>query len=184
VVSDAGEITLEIVEAGDADPDQVARDVESRYRDTEYDFVNEWPIRMAVVQQHGILTHLVSIVCHLVTDGSGAMVMLDEVATRRSTPVTGVQALEQARWQRSPAGQRQNQAALRYWESLLRTVPARRFAGAVDERRPRYWEGVFTSPRPTVPCRRSPNGPGWTRRWYYCRRTPSRSRGQWASIRC
>ncbi|HTJ36339.1 MAG TPA: hypothetical protein VL738_24245 [Dactylosporangium sp.] len=48
-------------------------------------------------------------------------------------------------WQRSPAGQRQSGAALRYWEAALRTIPRQRYAGDGDPQRPRYWRGELSS---------------------------------------
>ncbi|MEV4516099.1 condensation domain-containing protein [Dactylosporangium sp. NPDC049525] len=145
VVSGSGEIALDVVDAGDDDPAEVADAVRRRYEETDYDFETQWPLRMGVVVRAGQPTHLVAIMCHLVTDGSGAAVMIAESATRVTTPVKGMQPLEQARWQRSPAGVRQNEAALRYWERLLRTIPVRRFAGSDDPRRPRHWRGEFRS---------------------------------------
>ncbi|OLB79450.1 MAG: hypothetical protein AUI14_10285 [Actinobacteria bacterium 13_2_20CM_2_71_6] len=147
VVSDSGEIALEIVDADDdADLDVFAEALKDRYQDTDYDFVNEWPVRMAVIRHRGVPTHMVVIMCHLVTDGLGGLVMLNEVGVRETAPVNGMQPLEQARWQRSPAGQRQNEAALRYWEGILRKVPPRRFTDSVDKRAPRHWRGEFSSP--------------------------------------
>jgi hypothetical protein len=146
VVWSSGEIALEIVDAGDADPDEVAEAVRLRYHDADYDFENEWPVRMAVVRRHGVLTHLVSIVCHLVTDSHGAAVMLSEVAVREAAPVVGMAPLEQARWQCSPAGERRNAAAMRYWERQLRAMSPPGATDSPDKRSPRHWQGEFESP--------------------------------------
>jgi Condensation domain len=113
VVHAAGEIVLEVVDAGDADPHEVALATQRRYERTGYDFVAEWPVRMAVVRRDGTPTHLVAIMSHLVMDGGGAAVMLAEGERNETAPVNGMQALEQVQWQRSPAGQRQSGAALR-----------------------------------------------------------------------
>lgn len=149
VVAASGEVTLQIVEAADdADPAEVAQEVFARYESDDYDYVSQWPVRMAVVRHRGVLTHRVWVMCHLVADGSAAMVMLRELAARdasgsRSAPT----ALELASWQGSAAGQRQCRAALAYWERILRTMPERMFplrepvpAG------PRYWRATFDSP--------------------------------------
>jgi hypothetical protein len=145
VVHAAGTIGLEVVDAGDADPYEAGRAVQRRYEETELDFAAEWPVRMAVIEQYGRPTHLVVIMTHLVMDGGGSAVMLAESERRETAPVAGMQALEQVRWQRSPAGQRQSAAAVRHWESTMRSVPLRRFAGDGDPRRPRYWRGELTS---------------------------------------
>ena len=133
VVAGDGEIALDIIDAaGDADPAELAEAVRLQYQDTEYDFVDEWPLRMAVIRQGDVLTHLVVVMCHLVTDGFGAGVLLEELETRPSTPLPELQSLEQARWQSGPSGERQNGKALRHWESVLRAMPLRRYREAPD----------------------------------------------------
>jgi hypothetical protein len=153
VVVSTGQIGLEVVDADDSDdPSKVAEQVEQRLRDTSFDFASDWPVRMAVVRHRGALTHQVLIMCHLVTDAAGTQVMLADLAGR--DPATGeaaappprMQPLEQARWQRSPAGRRVSEAAIRRMEALVRTIPPRRFGSAGDPRRPRYWEFGFVSP--------------------------------------
>jgi Condensation domain len=152
VLAGSGEVTLEVVEAGGADPAEVAAEVMSRYERADHDFTADWPVRMAVVCRSSVPTHQVAIFCHLVMDGAGAQAMLADLARRE--PGTGtppgppgaLQPLEQARWQDSPAGRRQCEAALRYWERLLWTIEPRRFPGSTDPRHPRQWEIGFTSP--------------------------------------
>ena len=56
------------------------------------------------IPKDGAVAAMVVRMCHLAMDGPGAQVMLREVATRHSDPITGMQSLEQARWQRSPRG--------------------------------------------------------------------------------
>lgn len=146
VVHATGEAVLEVVDAGGADPDTVAAAVHRRYVDTDLDFAAEWPIRMGVVRRYGVLTHMVVLMSHFATDAHGARVMLREVATRDGTPVSGMQPLDQARWQQSPAGRRQNDAALRYYESILRTITPRRFNQSRDIQQQPVWDGDFSSP--------------------------------------
>jgi hypothetical protein len=100
----SGSTTLEVYDAGDADPDEVANAVEQRYRSVDFAYATEWPVRMAVVVRDGLAVQLVSIMSHLVTDAVGGAIMLREVQERSTAPVTGLQPLEQAGWQRSPAG--------------------------------------------------------------------------------
>jgi antitoxin (DNA-binding transcriptional repressor) of toxin-antitoxin stability system len=145
VVAHSGEVPLEVVEAGDEDPAAVAARVEQLYRETDYDFEREWPVRWGLIQRHGRPTHRVAIMCHLVTDGFGVSVLGADLANR-DRPVAELQPLAQARWQRSPAGQRQNQQALRYWERLLRNIPAQRFRTTGERARPRYWKATLDSP--------------------------------------
>jgi hypothetical protein len=141
----SGRIVLEVFDA-ERDADSTAALVEAHYKSAVRDFAGEWPVRMGLVRRGDSLTHLVAIVCHLSTDAAGAQVMLREVAVRESVPLVGVQALELARWQRSPAGQRQHAAAERHWGTVLRALPPRPYPVSSDPREPRHWSGEYTSP--------------------------------------
>jgi hypothetical protein len=145
VVWDSGETWLDIIDAGDADPDEVAEFVRLRYWETDFDYLNDWPIRMSVVRQHGVLTHHVTVVCHISVDASGAAVMLADVADRNDEPIVGMQGLEQARWQNSPAGLRQHASAMRHWEKGLRRIPVPKPTALTDRREPRHWQGQCES---------------------------------------
>jgi hypothetical protein len=147
VVHASGEVTLEVVDTDDDDdPAKVAEEVRLRHWESDYDFVDEWPVRMAVIRHRGALTHQVVVLCHLVTDGFGGLIMLRDLASRDTTPVTATQPLEQARWQRSPAGRRHLATVLRHWEDVVRSVPAQRFPGSDDRRTPRHWQVGLDSP--------------------------------------
>ncbi|MEV8514561.1 condensation domain-containing protein [Dactylosporangium sp. NPDC051484] len=146
VVSGAGEITLDVVDTGGQDPAKLAEELRLRLQDAPYDFERDWPVRMAVVRHEGELTHLVVVMCHLITDGFGAQVLLEELDKRPETPVPDLQPLEQARWQESAGGVRLNGMALRHWESILREMPVRRYPESADKRSPRHWRGEFRSP--------------------------------------
>jgi condensation domain-containing protein len=160
VLSSSGEIPVEIVDSGTAghDPAQAAEAVRRRYRETEFDYPKEWPLRCAVITHQGAPSHLVSVFCHLSVDGFGVNAMLMDLlrrgedrigmtahlavqdiaspATSRGNP--GTPPLEQARWQESPAGQRVSDRALQYWERLMSSVPARRVVDGADPREPRF----------------------------------------------
>jgi Condensation domain len=152
VVAPAGEVRLEIVDAGAADPAQVAADLHRRWDACVFDETREWPVRWAVVVSGGAVTHQVAVVSHLVVDGPSMVTMLQDLAARdpvsgeAAGPVTSLQPLALARWQATPAGKRKSDAALRHWERLLRAIPARRFAGSPDPRQPPYWQLTYDSP--------------------------------------
>ncbi|WP_020522322.1 condensation domain-containing protein [Catelliglobosispora koreensis] len=146
-VFESGEIVLSIVDAGSSDPLTVAEAICDGWRDDTLDFASEWPVRMALVRKDGVLTHMSVLMSHFVTDAAGALVMMSEVAQRVSAPVAGMQPLEQARWQQSPAGQRQNESSLRHWDNILRTVSPHRFPPVSSPAEPRYWHGEFSSPK-------------------------------------
>lgn len=151
-IAASGEITLEVYDGDNADPADVAEQVKQRYMDAPFDYANEWPIRMAVVRRGGLATHVVCILCHLVTDAAGGLAMVADLANmdpatgEATAPVTATQPLELARWQQTPAGQRRHAASLRYWEEQLRGVPSYRYARPTERHTPRHWEGQLTSP--------------------------------------
>jgi hypothetical protein len=151
-VFESGEITLEVVDAGDADPDDVAEELRIRYEEKDFDYAGEWPVRMAVVTKDGVATHSVAIYCHLALDAHGLNVLIADLAAMDphtgdgGDPVTAVQPLEQARQQQTAAARRQNAAALRHWERVLRTASPQRFGESTDKREPRCWGMSFYSP--------------------------------------
>jgi hypothetical protein len=144
VVHGSGEIPLEIVDAGDADPDEVADAMCDRFRRTELDFTTEWPLRMGLVRKGGRPTHMCTMISHVAADAAGIFILMGELATRHTAPVTGMAPLDQAAWQRSPAGRRQNDAAMRYWDGVFRSIEPQRFRQRTEDG-PRYWHGEFTS---------------------------------------
>lgn len=144
-LSASGEIGLMRYEAGAADPEDVAAAVEARWAEADFDYVREWPVRMAVVTKAGIPAFLVAFTSHLSIDGAGAAVMAREAASRTTAPIDGMQPFEQARWQRSADGRRQNESVLRYVDRALRSLPAHGAPTSADPRDPRYWSGRLHS---------------------------------------
>src|SRR5690606_25108413 len=122
VVAGSGEATLEVVNVpDDGDPAAVAKEVFDRYQAGGHDYATDWPVRIGMIRHRGEVQHRVWVMDHLCADGSAALVMLREVAAldasgSRAAPT----ALDLARWQGSPSGQRQSRAALAYWERILR----------------------------------------------------------------
>ncbi|MEV7217562.1 condensation domain-containing protein [Kitasatospora cineracea] len=138
-VAGAGEVLLEVHDAPDgADPAATAAAVAAHHRHAPFDPAAHWPVRMAVVRHRGTPTHLVAVICHLATDAAGARTMLREVAARESAPPLGLQPLEQARWQRSPAGRLQDDRAHRHHERLLAAIAPRPLPAAPPPPGPRY----------------------------------------------
>jgi hypothetical protein len=149
-VFESGEIALEIVDVGDADPAAVADEVRDRYMSYDFDYANEWPVRMAAVCRDGVQTHLVAVYNHLALDAHSLLALMDDLTARdprtgvAAGPVTATQPLAQAAQQQTPAAQRQTDAALRHWGRVLRTVSPERFDRR-DEEDPRYWDLTYYS---------------------------------------
>jgi hypothetical protein len=149
VVADRGEVPLHVVDVPDGDdPAQAAEDLRAQFHNTNFDYEREWPVRMAVIRQHGVATHLVALYSHFAVDGSAAKALIADAANlgTDAPPVTALTPLAQAEWQQSPAGQRLNRATQRHWRRQLARLSARRFADTDDERRPRHWQAWFESP--------------------------------------
>ena len=150
-VADAGEIELEVVEAGTEDPGLVAERLRSRWDDTVFDYAAEWPVRTGVVVAGGAATHMVAVYCHLALDLAGLDALLADLSTmdratgRPTGPMISTTPLQLAREQREPPAIRRSDAALRHWEHVLRSIPARRLPGSTDHRRPRWLELGYSS---------------------------------------
>lgn len=153
VVYESGEIAVELIEAGTEDPVDLAeqtRYVVARYFNHEYDPTRDWPVLLNVILRDGVPIMQVFTVCHIVLDASGGLALAADLAERDAgrpgRPITALQPLEQARWQRSVQGKRHGEMVLRHWADQLRRIPARRFPAPVDRGTPRYSRLCFDSP--------------------------------------
>ncbi len=148
VVHACGAITLEVVDAGERDPGEVAAAVAAGYKARKFDYENEWPLRMAVITHHGDATHVAQMVCHIALDAFGLAVLYDDFDHRdeRTGPVAAVQPMEQASWQRGPSGRRAHEASMRYFERLAASAPDRLIEASADPRQPRFWQVTLDSP--------------------------------------
>jgi hypothetical protein len=144
----SGAITLEVVDAGDGDPGEVATAVAAEYKAQDFDYENEWPLRMAVITHHGNATHVAQIICHIALDAFGLAVLYDDFDHRdeRTGPVTAMHPMEQASRQHGPSGRRAHEASMRYFEQLTASVPACQFKASADPRQPRFWQVTLDSP--------------------------------------
>lgn len=132
VCAERGELTLEVVEAGDRDPAAVADELQDRYQRVHFDYEHEWPLRVAVVTRAGVASHQVVVYLHLALDAGGLTALIEDMFRRdprtgAAPPVTALPPLEQARRQSGPAARRTQAASLRYFQHVLRTVPAQPF---------------------------------------------------------
>lgn len=147
VVHASGDITLEVIDAGDGDPAEAAAAVAASYRARTFDYEHEWPLRMAVITQHGAATHVAEMVCHIAVDAFGMAALHDDFDHRdeRTGPVTAMQPMEQAGRQGGPGARRAHEASLRYFERLAANVPDRQFSPSADPRQPRFWQVTLES---------------------------------------
>jgi len=148
VVHACGEIMLDVVDAGDADPGETAAAVAARYKTRIFDYEHEWPLRMAVITSRDTATHVAEVICHLALDAFGLAALHDDFDhhDERTGPVTAMQPLEQARRQSGPGGHRAHEASMRHFERLVGRAPDRLFRESADLRKPRFWQVTCESP--------------------------------------
>lgn len=142
VVHASGEIMLDVVDAGDADPGETAAAVAARYKARIFDYEHEWPLRMAVITQRDTATHVAEVICHLALDAFGLAALHDDFDRHdeRTGPVTAMQPLEQGRRQSGPGARRAHEASMRHFERLVARAPDRLFRESADPRKPRFWQ--------------------------------------------
>ncbi|NUR29985.1 MAG: condensation protein [Catenulispora sp.] len=152
VLSAAGEVGLEVYDLDDGeDAAEQAEAIRARYEFEPFDIAEQWPVRMAVIRTDGVPDHFVAMYPHMVIDAYGFDALvgdlenLDRETGATLGPRAGVQPMELARKQRTPAAARAEQASLRYWEHWMREVPARRFNGPHREQEPRWWDCTYDS---------------------------------------
>jgi hypothetical protein len=152
VCSTSGTVPLEVIDAGQDDPAEVAATVYAGYQARKFDYENEWPVRMALIRHQGVVSHIAVSYLHVAIDANGTLALLADLAARDPVtgapagPVTAMQPLEQARWQRTPAAIRQNAASLRHLEHVLRTVSPQRFGPPKRGGDPDYQQVRYRSP--------------------------------------
>jgi hypothetical protein len=153
VIARSGEVPLHIVDIGDGDdPAAAAEELRSRYHLTWFDYENEFPVRMGVIRQSGALVQMVVGYSHVLVDGSGLDALqedlkhLDRVTGEATAPAEGLNSLELARRQDSPAGRRQSERAIRHWAAQLGRLPAWRLEEPARWHEPRFAELMVYSP--------------------------------------
>lgn len=152
VLSASGEVGLEIVDIGpDEDPAEVGEAVRLGYERAPFDITTDWPVRMAVIRRAGVPVYFVAMYPHMAIDGYGFDALvgdldnLDQETGEHLGPREGLQPFDIARQQQSAASRRQSDAAIAYWERMVRAAPPRRFHTDYEPLEPRWWELVFDS---------------------------------------
>lgn len=153
VIAESGEVPLHVVDIGDdEDPAAAAEELRSRYELSYFDYENEFPVRMGVIRQSGALAQLVVGYSHVMVDGGGLEVLaedvkhLDRATPEPPAPPTGLNPLELARKQGTPAARRHSERAIKYWADQLGLLPAWRPEKPVRAHEPRFAELVLYSP--------------------------------------
>lgn len=148
IVDPAGSLPVEVVELTRPGRDESEQVVE-RLKATRFDRATEWPVRFAVLTRGGVAVRTAFAWSHMVADAWGMRAFAD-VLGRLGAPIDpGVQPLDQAAFEASPAGETMNARAAEYWRAHLSAMPATMFPG--PSRAPhagaRFWYADFQSPR-------------------------------------
>jgi condensation domain-containing protein len=140
-------------DTGEADVARYADHLLATWPLVPFDFRRDWPLRVAVLRQHGSCRHLVWTLSHLAADGTANVALLrellDEVAGRAAGDSGQPQILDVARSEQEPQLRQLSRRAMRYWESQLRDIPALTFGeptpsgGRAGQR---YWQARLRSP--------------------------------------
>ncbi len=153
VIAESGEVPLHIADVGDGDdPATATEELRSRYELNWFDYENEFPVRMGVVRQSGALLHLVVCYSHVMVDGAGLDALdqdlnhVELAAGEAAAPPAGLNPLELARKQGSPAMRRQSDRAIQHWADQLERLPAWRLKEPDPSQAPRFAELVAYSP--------------------------------------
>ena len=152
-VDDAGQLEQRVHSSGRAvvvtrrcAPEQVPAEADAllaRLAAAPFDFEHEWPARFGIVESGGLVRHLVLALSHTAVDAWGLRHLVEDLselsqgelsaqqlAQRRSGRL---QPLDEARFQASDRGRRQDAAARRHWRTKLSVGPQRMFTAAGAE---------------------------------------------------
>jgi hypothetical protein len=159
-----GELTLEVVEAGERDPGVVSDEVVNRLTASPYRS-DELPLRAALVCRAGVPSRLVLSVFHMAADNHGMRILTDDLerilaaggdkAKIVALSEAGITQLsERIRFETGPEGEKASRRALRYWERELEKFPADMLPlPAGEPERPRIREIFMASPAVSVASR-------------------------------
>jgi hypothetical protein len=148
VLDGAGELDVEIVPGTPADLAETAAAERLRLKQTVFRADRQWPIRFSLVADGDRALALVWAAAHVVSDLWGRWAF-DAAASRPGAAFdAGVQPLDRAAFERSPAGSEVDRKAIAHYRRQLATAGADPFPAAA---RPphdgfRSWHGFFTSP--------------------------------------
>ena len=130
VVRGGGEILVDVHENVDGDPQFPAK-LARQMCGKSFDLARELPVRAAIVTEGEARKTIVMAITHMAIDVGSGVILTEELTDlvggkgREDLPDRGLQPLDQAQIELSPAGQRRSQNSLRYWRTRLSRGPLR-----------------------------------------------------------
>lgn len=107
-----------------------------------FDFEHEWPARFGAVESGGLVRHMVLVLSHTAADAWGLRYLIEDMSSLSHGGASGrqlrqrrrdrLQPLEEAQYQASERGRRQDTAARRHWRGKLDLGPRRMFRPAAE----------------------------------------------------
>ena len=116
----AGELPVTVVECAADEVEQQAAELLERISADPFDAATDWPIRVGIIESRGTARHLVLACAHTAIDGWGLRHLILDLAELTenggSDNAQGrLQPLDEAAFQTSPRGHRQDTKARAYW---------------------------------------------------------------------
>jgi hypothetical protein len=157
-VAGSGQAGLDILtmpeHASRTDVAEYAAGLMDSWPSERFDFQRDWPLRVAVLRHRGTCTHLAWVLSHLVADGGGHLLLLDDMLGCLKTGSFGSESrhpdiLDVAASEQTPQLRQLSSRAMRHWEAQLGQLPPQTFAGPASQHgrpEPRYWQAKFSSP--------------------------------------
>lgn len=111
-----------------------------------FDFEHEWPARFGAIESGGLVRHMVFVLSHTAADAWGLRHLVEDMSALshggmsprqlvRARP-DRLQPLEEAQYQASDRGRRQDAAARRHWRGKLALRPKHQFRAEPDAATP------------------------------------------------
>lgn len=114
----------------------------ARLAATPFDSEHEWPARFGAVESGGLVRHMVFVLSHTAVDAWGLRHLIEDMSALSHGGASGrqlrqrrsdrLQPLEEAQYQASERGRRQDAAARRHWRGKLDLAPRRMFRPAAE----------------------------------------------------
>ncbi|WP_034262980.1 condensation domain-containing protein [Actinospica robiniae] len=134
----SGELAVTVVTCDAAEEVQQEADaLLERLGAEPFDCAADWPIRVGIIESAGMVRHLVFAVPHTAVDGWGLRHLVLDLAEltvkgTQASPVDALQPLDEAEYQATERGQRQDGKARRHWVAKAERGPRTLLAPRAD----------------------------------------------------
>jgi len=127
IVAGTGVYPIEVEQIGDADPDATAEQIARRLAGTPFRLGQEWPVRLGLACRDDRVHAVAVVASHVALDGWGIERLTGFLAeSLAGEPVDlspSWQPLDQAEYEQSERGRRQDAKAMAYWRARLTELP-------------------------------------------------------------